>query len=242
VSTDTNQTAFAGTTQWWPRLKQTIRDWIPLGRLSYSQEGEDLILARLLGAPATSGFFVDVGAHHPVRFSNTYYFYRRGWCGINVDPLPGTEHRFRRLRPRDITLECGVAVAPGVLTYHAFNEPALNTFSAEEAAKKAQGEYRVIARTQVPVRRLDDLLNQHLPAGTAIDFMTIDAEGLDFEIVQSNDWQRYRPRFVLVELLETGLAEIAAHPTALFLADHGYRACAKSVNTVFFVDSRDAPA
>lgn len=199
-----------------------------------------MILARLFGPLPCNGFFVDVGAHHPVRFSNTYYFYRRGWRGINVDPFPGTERRFSRLRPRDITLECGVAMAPGVLPYHAFNEPALNTFSAEEAAKKSQGEYQVIARTHVPVRRLDDILNVHLPAGVAINFMTIDAEGLDFEIVQSNDWQRYRPRFVLVELLETGLTEIAANPTALFLADHGYQACAKSVNTVFFVDSRDA--
>lgn len=224
-------------TSWFVRLKQLVRDSIPIGRLSYSQEGEDLILARLLGSADANGFFVDVGAHHPVRFSNTYYFYRRGWRGINVDPLPGTERRFKRMRPRDITLECGVAAAPGVLTYHAFNEPALNTFSAEEAAKKAQGEYRLIARTQIPVRRLDEILAQFLPAGTTIDFMTIDAEGLDFEIVQSNDWQRYRPRFILVELLETALAEVAAHPTAAFLAGHGYRPCAKAVNTVFFVDT-----
>ena len=242
MNTSINQAELLKTTSWELRFKRAIRDWIPLGRLSYSQEGEDLILARLLGASAARGFFVDVGAHHPVRFSNTYYFYRRGWRGINIDPLPGTEFRFRRMRPRDITLECGVAAKPGVLTYHSFNEPALNTFSEEEAAKKIQGEYHVVTRTQVPVRRLDDLLNQHMPFGMAIDFLTIDAEGLDFEIVQSNDWQRYRPRFVLVELLDTELAEISMHPTSLFLVEQGYRACAKSVNTVFFVDKMDDPA
>ncbi len=76
---------------WLRRAGHWLRDYVPIGgQLSYAQEGEDLVLARLFGNQVESGFFVDIGAHHPVRYSNTYYFYRRGWTGLNVDALPGT--------------------------------------------------------------------------------------------------------------------------------------------------------
>lgn len=62
---------------------------------AYSQEGEDLVLNRIFGEQAT-GYYVDVGAHHPFRFSNTAIFYKKGWCGINIDPLPGSKFCFPR--------------------------------------------------------------------------------------------------------------------------------------------------
>src|SRR5690349_6569807 len=104
----------------------------PFSRLSWSQEGEDLILARLLQDTPT-GFYVDVGAHDPFRFSNTAYFYARGWSGINTEPDPDGCATLRRFRGRDRTLNIGVANTPGKLTYHRFYEPALNTFDAKLA-------------------------------------------------------------------------------------------------------------
>jgi len=70
---------------------------------SYSQEGEDMILRRLFEKQLT-GFYVDVGAHHPKRFSNTYFFYKQGWHGINIDAMPGSMKLFEKIRPRDILL------------------------------------------------------------------------------------------------------------------------------------------
>lgn len=75
---------------------------------SYAQQGEDLILREILNY-ASTGFYVDVGAHHPFRFSNTYLFYKQGWRGINIDAMPGSMTLFHRFRPRDINIECGVA-------------------------------------------------------------------------------------------------------------------------------------
>lgn len=170
----------------------------------------------------------------------TCYFYRRGWRGIKLDLPPRTERRFRRLPSRDITPRCGVAAKPGGLSYHAFNETAVNTFPVEEAAKNAQAEHRLIAWTWISIRRRDDPLNQHMLAGTAIDFTTVDAERLDFETVVSNSRQCDRTRFELVELLDTCPAGIFIHAACLFLADHGYRACAESLKTVFFLDNRGA--
>lgn len=222
--------------KWVSKLGAWLRNYVPIGRLSYSQEGEDLILARIFGSmKLTTGFFVDIGAHHPTRFSNTYYFYRRGWSGINVDALPGTKKLFQRMRPRDITIECGVGPKEAMLSYFAFNEPALNTFSEQEAKKKNVPPYHIVNTFQIPVVTLRKILDEHLPAGRSIDFMSVDVEGFDHEVISSNDWAKYRPRVVVVELLEADIQNIAAHPTAQVLFGHNYRVLAKTHNTYFFV-------
>jgi FkbM family methyltransferase len=228
---------------WLRRVGRWLRDHVPIGgQLSYAQEGEDLVLARILGELKISkGFFVDIGAHHPTRYSNTYYFYRRGWRGINVDALPGTKKLFQRMRSRDITIECGVGSQEGVLKYFAFNEPALNTFSEEEARKKEHPPYHIINTLQIPVVTLKQILDDYLPAKTPIDFLTIDAEGFDHEIVSSNDWNLYRPRVVLVELLNTDIRDLETHPTAQVLNRHNYRIIAKTFNTYFFVANEALP-
>src|SRR5829696_7661265 len=77
-------------------------------RKSYSQEGEDLILERIF-LEQKKGFYVDVGAHHPKRFSNTFLFYKLGWFGINIDAMPGSMSAFESARPRDINLEVAIA-------------------------------------------------------------------------------------------------------------------------------------
>lgn len=224
-------------------LKAAIRNRWPMGRLSYSQEGEDLVLARLLGGSmGGAGFFVDIGAHHPSLYSNTYYFYRRGWRGINVDALPGTKKLFERARPRDITIECGVGSKEGVLTYFAFNEPALNTFSELEAKKKDVSPYHIVDKLRIPVVTLKSILDQYLPVGQQIDFMTIDVEGFDHEVVSSNDWNQYRPRVVLVELLNAGIEKLELHPTSQLLKAHDYRVFAKTYNTYFFVANESFPS
>lgn len=232
-------------------IPAAIKKWIVAIRIklfdghavkSYSQEGEDLVLARILGdLKITKGFFVDIGAHHPTRFSNTYYFYRRGWRGINVDALPGTKKLFDRMRSRDITIECGVGAQKGVLKYFAFNEPALNTFSEQEAKKKDVHPYRIIKAFQIPVVTLKQILDDNMPSGIQIDFMTIDVEGFDHEVMSSNDWGLYRPRVILVELLNTGIVNLESNPTAQMLRQRNYRAFAKTYNTFFFVANEAFP-
>jgi len=113
-------------------LLRRIRDlyqWDSYYEKSWSQEGEDLILSRYFENLKANGFYVDVGAHHHLRFSNTYKFYKQGWYGINIDAMPGSMDLFNRLRPRDINLEKSVSDSKQIMTYYAFNEPALNGFS-----------------------------------------------------------------------------------------------------------------
>lgn len=202
----------------------------------YGQNGEDLVLDRLLDGQS-AGFFVDIGAHHPMRFSNTYLFYRRGWRGINVDAEPGSMRRFNRLRPRDINIEAGVGAKAGTSTYFRFNDPALNTFDPEEAARKDAEPYRIVERLEVPIRRLDDILAAHLPSGRTIDFLSIDVEGLEGDVLRSNDWSRFRPRLVLAEILRTPILQLGDNEVVRWLRSAGYEPITQAFNTTFFSDT-----
>lgn len=181
------------------------------------------------------GFFVDVGAHHPVRFSNTYYFYKKGWRGINIEPTPTVMRSFKLLRSRDINLNLGVASTKDTLTFYCFNEPALNTFSKEAAARvsEAPNPYKIIKELKVEVVPLSEILDKHVPAGTKIDLLTIDVEGLDFEVLQSNNWEKYKPEYLLVED-NTDLAEVSASKVYQYLTNMGYKTIAKTLRTLIF--------
>lgn len=214
----------------------------PHATISYAQEGEDIILLRLFGNER-HGFYVDVGAHHPYRFSNTSALYQRGWRGINIDADPAAIDAFRRARPRDINLALGVLESQGQSTLHVFSDPALNTFD-EALAHEREGlpGYRLVAKRVVPTERLDTILAAHLPAGSAVDVLNVDAEGRDLEVLRSNDWRRFRPRCVLVEARIGGLDELNSDPTNVFLVQQGYRLHAKTVNTLIYVRANEVPA
>ena len=215
-----------------------IRDfccWDSYHQKTWSQEGEDVILSSSFGKK-NDGFYVDVGAHHPFRFSNTYKFYRKGWKGINLDAMPGSMELFNKYRNRDINLEIPVSLESKVLNYHVFNEPALNGFDASLAKQRneAQNQYRIIKKIPLQTQRLSDILDEYLPPGQEIDFLSVDVEGLDFEVIKSNNWDKYRPKLVLIEILFSTLSELANNELVCFLAAKDYQVYAKSVNTVFF--------
>lgn len=208
--------------------------------LSYSQEGEDLILQRIFGDKKI-GFYVDVGAHHPKRFSNTYLFYKKGWQGINIDAMPGSMKLFEIERPRDVNLELGVSKEEGELLYHIFNETALNTFSQIEANKKdGLRNYKIIEEKKIKTYPLKNILSKNIKANQSIDFMTIDVEGLDLEVIQSNDWNKFRPVIVLIEdLKKNNLQELPIKSELYkFLIANQYELFAKTFNTLFFKDSK----
>ncbi len=213
-----------------------VRDVLPGGfaRTSFAQEGEDLVLLRLFEHQA-QGIYVDVGAHHPLRFSNTHLLYRRGWHGVNIDAAPGSMAAFRQHRPRDLNLEIGVTARPEVRDFYVFNEPALNTFDGDRAHSLERPPY-VIERVQ-PVRcaPLSEILREH--AIGPIDLLTIDAEGYDFEVLKTVDWDVNRPGVVLTEHFSRDLAALVDSPVHGYMTARGYRLAAKTFNSLFYVAS-----
>lgn len=200
---------------------------------SYSQEGEDILIGPLLEDIAT-GFYVDVGCHHPYRFSNTYRLYLRGWQGLCIDPLPGVRQAFAKARPRDIVVTAGIASEPGELEYVMFNEPALNTFDVDLAETQSQRPgYRIVER-----RRIETLPLRTVLAAQKVerfDFMTIDVEGFDLQVLESNDWDRWRPRLVLAESLSAKLDAILDDPIYRFMVGQGYVGIQKIGRNILFL-------
>lgn len=203
-------------------------------RTSYAQHGEDLVLVDLLEGKR-NGFFVDVGAHHPKRFSNTYLLYEMGWTGINIDPTPGLADLFREQRPLDTFLELGIAGSPGELTFHLYDEPAYNTFNEpSHELFLRRGFPKPIGEIKVKTLPLAAVLEAHVPAGKAIDLFSIDAEGLDFAALQSNDWKKFRPRLVCLES-GTTIQSVLESPSHRLLTEQGYELVSHTVLSSFYV-------
>ena len=206
--------------------------------MSYSQEGEDMILRRIF-EDQNNGFYVDVGAHHPRRYSNTYFFYKLGWSGINIEPNPDVLKAFCEDRPRDINLQLGVSDATSSLKYYYFDEPALNTFDESVVKSRyANTLYKVVKTEDVFVDRLENILKKHLPAGKEIDFLSIDVEGYDLAVLHSNDWTVFRPKCVLAEALEMTLQNAMASDIVMFMIKQDYVLFSKTYNTLIFRDKK----
>lgn len=203
------------------------------GLFNYSQEGESVVLSCLL-AGRESGFFVDIGAHHPIRFSNTWALYRKGWRGINIDATPGSMNLFAKLRPMDTNLECAVSDDSRPMAFHLFKEGALNTFDAAVAQTYVKAGWECIGAVMITPRPLAAVLDEHMPPGRPISLMSIDVEGQEMGVLRSNNWERYRPEVIVMEVLDTLLAELPAHPCVRFLCERGYKPVSRLFNSVIF--------
>lgn len=200
-------------------------------RVCYSQEGEDIVLARLLER-SPPGVYVDVGAHHPSRFSNTKLLYDSGWRGLNIDALPGSMELFNKRRPHDVNLETGVGVVPGKAIYWQFVEPALSTFDSEVAAIRLREGHELARSVTLNVEKLTTLIERHLGA-VRVDLLTVDVEGRDLDVLRSLDWERIRPAVVCVES-DADICDVSAGPAQL-LTDQGYRLYAATGLTRIFL-------
>ncbi|HOC87087.1 MAG TPA: FkbM family methyltransferase [Prolixibacteraceae bacterium] len=205
-----------------------------LSKTSWSQEGEDMILSRIF-EDRESGFYVDIGAHHPQRFSNTMFFYQKGWRGINIDALPGSMGAFHKERPGDINLEVPVSDKEEVLTFYIFNDPALSTFSkALTLQYQKKEEHFVVSEKQLKTKKLETIFNENLIPGCRIDFLSVDVEGFELNVLKSNNWNLYKPEIVLTEFLDFEIKTFLDSELYQFMQGLDYRFYAKTTNTVFF--------
>ena len=164
--------------------------------ISYSQNGEDVILRRIFG-DKKDGFYIDIGASHPEFLSVTKHFYDQGWCGLNVDPLKKSITLFTKDRPRDLNLNLAIDCENGSREFFEITDyPELSTFSAEAAANLSVGGYNVIS---YPVNTItgDKLFSEYVRY--PVDFMKIDVEGRENEVIRSIDFYRYRPKVLVIE-------------------------------------------
>lgn len=183
--------------------------------ITYAQNYEDVLLARVF-AGKTDGFYVDVGAADPVDLSVTKWFYDSGWSGLNIEPNRALFDRLVSGRPRDINVNCGVGAKMSEAQYFEHDDGALSSFDPDVHEKAEQSGAGGSLRT-VTVVPLADLLAQHCP-GRVIDFLKIDVEGWEAEVLEGLDLATYRPIVLLIEATLPGTrieSHAAWEPTVL---------------------------
>ncbi|MCW5681353.1 MAG: FkbM family methyltransferase [Xanthobacteraceae bacterium] len=165
--------------------------------LSYAQHFEDVYLARCFRGKK-DGFYIDVGAGHPVVDNVSFAFYLQGWHGIAVEPNPKLAQLTRSVRPRDIVAETLVGAQPGEATFYLVDDfHGLSTMIGENAAA-AEANYGKRSETRtLPVTTLAALCAQHKPK--EVDFLKIDVEGAEKDVLAGADWKNYRPKVIVIE-------------------------------------------
>jgi FkbM family methyltransferase len=190
--------------------------------INFSSFAEDKIVFQLL--PADTGFYVDVGAFHPIVGSNTYKLYLRGWRGVTIEPNPDNARLFPRVRPGDRHLVMGIALEAGEYPYHRSEHAAMNHFGS------------AVSMETIHCAPLDSVLDPQ----RHIDFLSIDCEGMDFDVVQSLDWTRQRPTVICIEDYEQRDLGSAVGASLIrgFMYAQDYWLIGQSLDSFIYVDDR----
>lgn len=204
-------------------------------RVSFAQNGEDLMVWSLfqrLGIARPR--YLDIGAHHPYRLSNTALFYYLGSRGLNIEADPQLHAAFVKHRPQDINLNIGIAVRAGTMTFFRMDDRSLSTFSAEEAQRLTREHHMPIREEiTVPVITIRQLLEEQR---FRPDYLTIDVEGKDLEILRTYDFQKHRPAVICAETISF-IDQRKNHELISFVLGQGYQVYADSQINTLFVDA-----
>src|SRR5262249_23731438 len=190
--------------------------------ISYAQRFEDLYLMRCFG-PRGDGFYIDIGSGPPVYDTRSFAFSPRGGRGTPADPTPLRARLTRSVRPRDRHIEALVGAAAGEAPFYLVED--FHGFSTmiESHARAAQSQFGKASQAiPVPVVTLAELCRQQ-QAPPAFDFLKVDVEGAEQDVLLHGDWQSYRPRVLVVEALAPYTLAPAFAAWEPFLAKHGYR-------------------
>ncbi len=192
--------------------------------MHFSQYGEDVILHKLFGPKFAEGFYIDIGAHHPFRQSNTAYLWLLGWNGVNVDASRKTIDLFKKVRPNDVNIWTAVvdeatANQQTEITLHSNFDVDLGATCDPELAK-----HRGTTRTNiVPCTSLSAIINRcGAQNGGVIDFLNIDIEGFDEKAVQSmRSWQ-FLPRVICIEVYAHTIRDVLDTTSCQAIEAAGY--------------------
>ena len=190
--------------------------------VSWSQGGEDLALLTYLNE-TQNGSYVDVGAHHPDRFSVTRHLYQSGWSGVNLEANPALLEAFENRRTRDINLNFVVGWKDEY-ELAVFSEPAISTVNLEWRQKFQHEKQTITEILTVPGIALIEVLNRYFPA-KQLDLLTVDAEGSDLEVLESLQLETLtpnrKPKWIMVETAKE-LKDVQNQEHVKLLLKNGY--------------------
>lgn len=211
---------------------------------SYSSYGEDSILNGVIKRLSwimqkdlfEQNTYIDIGSFHPVKESNTYFLYKKGWHGTLVDPNSYFNALVHELRPRDILYNCAVDIEPGTKEFFMFGDmDSSNTLSPEFAERKRNSQHTNISWTaQVPAKTIDEIVKIHLDYFQRTPFfMNIDIEGKDFDVIKTYSHDVRIP-FIMLE--DDSNKIFNGSPIRAFMETKGYLPIATTFLTTLYVD------
>jgi len=166
---------------------------------SNSQYLEDIHLDSIF-RNQSSGSYIDIGANDPVIFNNTKLFYNKGWRGINIEPNRQLYSKFCQERPDDVNLNLGIGDSVGELTFYEMIPHTLSTFNESEIGENIKKfSAKVVSETKIPVTTLNDIFVSYVK-GKSINFMSIDTEGFEHRVIAGNNWEKFRPAVIIIEI------------------------------------------
>jgi FkbM family methyltransferase len=173
---------------------------IKLLKSDYSQTGEEAVLRQLL--PYESGFYIDIGSGRPVTSSNTYYFNKAGWDGICVDPITRNIKLTKLFRPSKQAIQCVVSNQKEFINFWEFDPYEFSTADDNVAAQliyRPDIQLKKVSRVKsIPLSDLIEKIPVDMPT-----LLSVDAEGFDLEVLESNDWVQFRPTVICIEDWDT---------------------------------------
>ena len=213
----------------------------PFLKKSVAQQGEDLILDRILSRLLQidlndPGVVVDVGAYHPVDHSVTYLLYKRGWRGIAFDPSTTTRDSFKIWRPRDTFVCKAVGETDDVDVSFFVPKNASNQSLTNTKYPHKSDDYKEITVGQVNLNA--ELKRQNV---STIDVLNIDIEGAELEVLRTFDFEFFRPKVIAIEIHGNDIQKALNTEEAQILFDKGYRCSGCAVITYFFVREEAIP-
>ena len=213
--------------------------WDPFLTKIWSQEAEDLFILELYQGKSP-GVYLDVGAHQPKKFSNTYKLYKLGWNGVCIDPNPEFKKLWAQQRPRDKFYNIGISQRKDHLKYYKFSEPAYNGFFDASVKDHQFVKSTLEEIVEIQTMPLRDVL-QMAEIFNTIDVLSIDVEGMDDEVLRTFPFEDYKPNIIVIEIgadavkmtLQTNSNYI--HPITKFLENQGYSMRSVLMNSVIFM-------
>jgi|GEM_PF-247130 len=232
-------------TSWLSECYQVLRS----SGVYYSQYGEDVLILAYLrhrqqatGESLTGGTYIEIGANRPVAGSNTYKLYRLGWRGLVIDATPRFEQLFRKFRRHDVCEHLAIGLGEGPLRFYSFGVGSpINSADPRHVAhwrSEFKGEPEEVS---VPKQTLAQAYARHAGRFPTVDLLSVDVEGMDLEVLQSNDWSLLRPRIVVVEQLELRFEEMHRSPVSEYMRAQGYRFYTWAPYSIIFVRDDQFP-
>ena len=196
-------------------------------RKSYAMDGEDTAI-NVFNKKLEKGFYVDIGAHHPIQRNNTHLLFKKGWEGINIDVNKFSIDLFNFLRPEDLNLQIAVSDKDGEISFFyqkKFSQ--LNTTDKEIAKENFQGNFQ---EKKVKCQTIKNILDNSKYKNKKIDFLNIDVEGAEMKVLNTLNFEIYDPSLICVEILgyremqsKQREKEIKNNKIYKFLVNQGYK-------------------